>query len=336
MLRPGTSLDILVSEEWSTFLAWVTQLASQRTDIFHRAQGVLGDTSDDYLASIASWADSYRYTTDGEFSAPYHYLDAEDDPPTSCNVDYDRDCGSEGCIVSAIANYTQRVGDGRLSSANTAIALKFLVHLIGDITQPLHVEAYETGGNGIDVVYQGYDDNLHSDWDTYMPETLIGGDSLSDASSWADQLIAEIKSGSYKSLAASWISGDDVDDAVTTAMAWAADSNAYVCTVVMPDGAAALTAADDLYPDYYDSVIPTIELQIAKAGYRLGNWLNMIYEADIKKRELGIKRDPSKSLPDLTGRSLLPAPRPISRAKAARAEMGFNCNHSHEKRDHTH
>lgn len=70
-------------------------------------QDLLGDTSADYLASVSSWADSYRYTTDGKFSAPFHYIDANDSPPSSCSVDMSRDCGSEGCVVSAIANYVR-------------------------------------------------------------------------------------------------------------------------------------------------------------------------------------------------------------------------------------
>lgn len=130
---------------------------------------MLNDTSDSYLANVASWADSYRATTAGSWSAPLHFIDAEDNPPTSCNVDYDRDCGSSGCSVSAIVNYTQRVGDGRLSTANTAQALKFLVHFIGDITQPLHDEAYELGANGVAVTYEGLSyHTLH----TVSPHTL--------------------------------------------------------------------------------------------------------------------------------------------------------------------
>jgi hypothetical protein len=71
-------------------------------------QALLGDTSDTYLGSVASWADSYRATSAGKFSAPYHFIDAEDNPPTACNVDLDRDCGDAGCVVSAIANYVSR------------------------------------------------------------------------------------------------------------------------------------------------------------------------------------------------------------------------------------
>ncbi|KAF7522438.1 hypothetical protein G7054_g12136 [Neopestalotiopsis clavispora] len=292
------------------------------------AQGLLGDTSDSYLANVASWADEYRATTAGKWSAPFHFIDAEDSPPTDCNVDYDRDCGSTGCSVSAIANYTQRVGDGRLSDANTAEALKFLVHLLGDVTQPLHDEALDVGGNTITVTFDGYDDdNLHSDWDTYIPEKLVGGSALSDASTWADELIQEIDSGSYKSVAASWIAGDDPDAAVDSAMTWATDANAFVCTVVMPDGVAALQEGD-LYPTYYNSVTPTIELQIAKGGYRLANWLNLLYSTKVAK----VKRDGvlvSKKDVDLSGREFLPPPRPLSEAKKKRTAFGYQCNHQH-------
>lgn len=45
--------------------------------------------------------------------------------------------------------------DSDLSSEQIAEALKFIVHFVGDITQPLHDEAYETGGNEVDVTYQG-------------------------------------------------------------------------------------------------------------------------------------------------------------------------------------
>lgn len=286
---------------------------------------MLGDTSTSYLANIASWADTYRTTTAGKWSAPLHFIDAEDSPPTSCNVNYTRDCGSSGCSISAIANYTQRAGDSGLTTANVAEALKFLVHFLGDVTQPLHDEAYEVGGNDIAVTFEGYSDNLHSDWDTYMPQKLVGGSSLTYAQTWAKTLISEIDSGSYKSVAASWIQGDSISDPITTATRWASDANAYVCTVVMPNGAAALQTGD-LYPTYYNSAIGTIELQIAKGGYRLANWLNLIYKNDIAKRDLeGFVNKARSEGPDLMGRDLLPAPGPLSRAQLARDAMGGDC-----------
>ncbi|KAJ5794491.1 hypothetical protein N7457_001090 [Penicillium paradoxum] len=293
-------------------------------------QKVLNDSSSSYLANIASWADEYRLTDAGKWSAPLHYIDALDNPPISCDVDYERDCTDEGCSISAIANYTQRAGDARLGNADTAEALKFLVHLIGDLAQPLHDEAYELGGNGVKVTFDGYSENLHSSWDTYMPQKLIGGNSLEDAHSWATSLVGEITAGSYRSKAKSWTKGDTIKDVVTTATRWATDANAYICTVVMPDGPDALTTGD-LYPEYYDSAIGTIEIQIAKAGYRLGNWLNMIYKIKIAGRHPGkfVKEHHEP------GHGILPPPRQPSRANLARAAMGGSCCTS-KGRDHKH
>jgi len=45
-------------------------------------------------------------------------------------------------------------------------ALKFLIHFFGDITQPLHCEALDVGGNTIDVTWNGASTNLHAVWDT--------------------------------------------------------------------------------------------------------------------------------------------------------------------------
>lgn len=301
------------------------------------AQGILGDTSDDYLASIASWADTYRSTAAGKFSAPFHYIDAEDSPPTSCSVEYERDCGTTGCSVSAIANYTARVDQASLSTAQKAEALKFLVHFIGDITQPLHDEAYEVGGNDITVTFDGYsDDNLHSDWDTYMPEKLIGGDELSDAKTWATTLTTDIKTGSYKSLAASWISGNSITTAVATSMLWAKDANAFVCTVVMPDGAAALQTGD-LYPTYYNSVIPTIELQIAKGGYRLANWLNLLAAAAKAKRGESLdEREAEEEQTAAVARDWMPKNKPLSKAQLARAALDGECGCKKGHSEHKH
>jgi hypothetical protein len=66
---------------------------------------ILNDDSTEYLAKVATWADSFRYTKAGRFSEPFHFIDAEDSPPDSCGVKYARDCGENGCIVGAIQNY---------------------------------------------------------------------------------------------------------------------------------------------------------------------------------------------------------------------------------------
>jgi len=96
---------------WGTLGHETVALIAQNyisSDTVTFCQNILDDTSDTYLANVATWADSYRYTKAGSYSQPYHFIDAEDNPPTSCNVDYDRDCGSGGCVVSALANYVSK------------------------------------------------------------------------------------------------------------------------------------------------------------------------------------------------------------------------------------
>ncbi|MCJ1476195.1 hypothetical protein MMC13_004860 [Lambiella insularis] len=260
---------------------------------------ILGDTSASYLASVAPWADTYRSESAGRFSAPFHFVDALDNPPTSCDVVYSRDCGTGGCVISAINNYvtlspfpflipspsfpvstltppqTARIQNPKLSSTDTAEALKFLVHFIGDIHQPLHDENYDLGGNDVSVTFAGTSTNLHAVWDTYIPEKYAGSDTLPNASKWAATLTTAIKSGAYKSQAAGWLAGVNLTNPIATATLWASQANAFVCSEVVPSGWSAV-AGKDLSTSYYTAVLPTVQLQHATAGYRLAAWLNLI------------------------------------------------------------
>lgn len=159
-----------------------------------------------------------------------------------------------------------------------------------------------------------------------MPEKLRGGYSLSDAQSWANDLISEIDNGDYESQKASWISGLNVNDAKGTALKWATDANTFVCSKVMPNGASTLENSSDLYPTYYNNVIDTIQLQVAKAGYRLAKWLDAIAaKQSVKKRSI-VHDEIAQGMEDLSGEYLLPRG-PMSAAQRRREAMGYNCKH---------
>ncbi|KAK3940315.1 S1/P1 nuclease [Diplogelasinospora grovesii] len=241
-------------------------------------QSLLGDTSGDYLASVAAWADSYRYTTAGKFSAPFHFIDANDNPPSSCSVELSRDCGSGGCVVSAIANYTSRILETSLSKSQRQMAAKMVIHFVGDIGQPLHCEALDVGGNSIDVTYDGESTNLHAIWDSNIPESISGGSTLAAAKSWATTLTTAIETGTYKSEAAGWVSDLDINNAETSALAWAKESNADVCSTVLAKGIT-YVEDNDLSGSYTTTATPVVNLQIAKQGYRLAKWLDAIAAA---------------------------------------------------------
>ncbi|KAK4216610.1 S1/P1 nuclease [Rhypophila decipiens] len=248
-------------------------------------QTLLGNSTDDYLAGVATWADSVRYTKWGRFSGPLHYIDANDSPPSYCGIVYERDCNPSGCIVSAIQNYTSQILDPSLRESSRVIAAKFVIHFVGDIHQPLHNENVARGGNGILVTFDKTKFNLHHVWDTSIAEKLVPGGRVArqpyaQAKHLADQLSGQIVGGKFNESSRSWLEGMTLADPVATALQWAVEGNAHVCTTVMPQGPEAIRD-QELGSDtvYLKNALPVIELQLAKAGYRLAAWLDMIAAA---------------------------------------------------------
>jgi len=135
-------------------------------------QSSLGSTYNQSLGPAATWADSVKYTS-YPWSKPSHFVDAQDNPPTSCSVDQNRDCSAGNCILDAIANYTSRVVKTSLSATQRQQALKWLDHYLGDIGQPLHNEALALGGNDITVTCNGASNNLHAIWGMYFVEKYL-------------------------------------------------------------------------------------------------------------------------------------------------------------------
>ncbi|KAI0052064.1 phospholipase C/P1 nuclease [Auriscalpium vulgare] len=126
------------------------------------------------LASVASWADKIRYRA--RWSAPLHYVGALGDHPSdTCMFPGTRGwAGHEGGnVLSAIRNVTTILDDFvQAGAARTADdtdlaqeALKFLIHFVGDMHQPLHLTGRDRGGNGVKVSWDGRVTNLHSLWD---------------------------------------------------------------------------------------------------------------------------------------------------------------------------
>jgi len=107
---------------------------------------------------------------------------------------------------------------------------------------------------------------------------------LVDALAWGNQLTESIKTGIYQPLAESWLTGMDLFDPVTSSLIWAEDSNALICSTVLKGGVEAVEG-QELGGAYYEAAVPVLELQIAKAGYRLAKWLDLItqsLETDVK------------------------------------------------------
>jgi len=186
------------------------------------------------MANIATWADSVRYTRWGRFTKTFHFIDAKDDPPRSCNVDLERDCKETGCVVTSLANYTQQSLDASLGWRDRNIAAKFVIHFIGDLHQPLHNENVARGGNGIHVLWHGSEVNLHRVWDSSIAEQWVNGrrrgKPFEMAKRWSEQLAREIREGKYAAQKDAWLKDVNIDDVVGTALTWSRECNAYVCS----------------------------------------------------------------------------------------------------------
>lgn len=105
--------------------------------------------------------------------------DAQDSPPKKCGLQYPKDCtdqGKDGCIITAISNQTSLFLDPATDADTRREALMFMMHLIGDIHQPLHVEDAYRGGNEIKICFAHActSNNLHSVWDKYIPHKIVG------------------------------------------------------------------------------------------------------------------------------------------------------------------
>ena len=170
---------------------------------------------------------------------------------------------------------TTLIQDSSQSASSKNDSLMFLVHFLGDIHQPLHDENLDVGGNDIDVKFGSEATNLHHVWDTNAIEQFVGGSTISDARKFATQLTTQIKSGNFSTQASGWLTDISLSSAQSSAMTWASDSNKYVCSVVMPGGISSVENKD-LSTSYYSGMMPTVQLQLAKAGYRLAAWLNLL------------------------------------------------------------
>jgi len=248
--REGHRLTALVAE------AYLTPEAKAQVKELLRSES---------LADVAPWADTYR--TDHPETAPWHYVDI---PRSAAKFDRERDCPLSAkdpkspwrdCATDRILYFEGRLGDTSLPLADRAMALKFLVHLIGDIHQPFHAIGDDRGGNNIHVNFLGstqcdtYTCNLHGVWD----DSMIDERGLSEAK-YTALLLQDIKTNHWERL--------DGGEPTT----WANISHHYAVDAYVPNGTM-------LTHDYFNEEIQIVDAELALGGLRLAHVLNRILVA---------------------------------------------------------
>ena len=114
------------------------------------------------LSDISTWADETKNKT----SARWHYVNLPRN--ASCKYDQARDCADGECIVEALKEQFHLYRASASPNARLK-ALRYLVHLVADIHQPLHAAfGDDRGGNRFQVNIDGKGSNLHRVWDVEL------------------------------------------------------------------------------------------------------------------------------------------------------------------------
>lgn len=222
------------------------------------------------LAAVSMWADGVRYRLMPE-TYRWHFVNI---PLTRGRYDPGRDCrrlpGKGDCIIAALARIRDALADTRRSQADRLEALKFVVHLAGDLHQPLHIAERDgdRGGTKVEVRWLGQRDRsgrkrqpwtLHAVWDG----ALIRETGRS-ATQYVVHLDRWLATQDERSLAA----GDIVD--------WAMEAHevARTQTYRSADGRSLPARGARLGRDYYQARIGAVDRQLASAGVRLARLLN--------------------------------------------------------------
>ena len=246
----------------------VGELAWRHLNPQARAQvdALLAGEPDPTLAGVAKWADDQRTDDPARFklTSKWHYINAKGG---GCGFDLERDCPNGDCVVAAIERQTAILADRSQPLPARREALKYLVHFVGDVHQPMHAgDREDAGGNGYQISLRTglepeayardkYVDgvmgtNLHSVWDYYV----LGEEGLS-LKQYADRLDA-----------LPWPPTGNATP--SPPLAWAKES----CRLIQ---------ARNLYPEshkmdhtYPDAMRPLAEQRVRQAAWRLAGLLN--------------------------------------------------------------
>ena len=248
----------------STAWAWgreghriVALIAADRLTPAARAQvaGLLGADARSAMEATSTWADEIR--DQRPETGRWHYVDIE---ISARGYEAARDCPGGDCVVAQILKDERLVADTRLPTPARAEALRFLIHFIGDLHQPLHcADHHDRGGNSVQVKLGGEEKNLHSVWDTAIVSGL-GDDPVAVA--------ADLDSQITPREADAWGRGGPVD--------WANESFAIAKHDIYGPlrGAHAEDGVIQLPDDYVLRERPVVAEQLEKAGVRLAMVLN--------------------------------------------------------------
>ena len=202
------------------------------------------------LAEVSTWMDEVRSDPSFDYMGPWHYVTL---PPGQTYQTVEKAEG--GDVLWALDKVVSELKAGGLSPEQEAINLKVLVHLIGDVHQPLHVgNGTDRGGNDVQVEWFGNRSNLHRVWDSEM----INSKQLSFT-----ELADFIDDGLDETIIEEWQSTHWYD--------WAMESQSLLDQVYdLPENGR-------LSYEYMFKNFDAVQLRLLQAGVRMAGVINDIY-----------------------------------------------------------
>jgi hypothetical protein len=201
------------------------------------------------LDEAATWPDDMRSDPDPfwqKTASPWHYV-------TVPGTDYDV-APPEGDAVTALRQFRATLLDPKASKKDKQLALRFIVHLVADLHQPLHAgSGQDKGGNAVKVTFAGKPTNLHSVWDS----ELVDEEQLS-FTEFAERLGRR----TTPEQVIAWTDPNPLD--------WIHES-AEIRKGVYPQGKM------ELGWDYIYRFRPIMERRLQQAGVRLAAYLNDLF-----------------------------------------------------------
>jgi len=207
------------------------------------------------LSDVANYADAVRDQFPKTYN--YHFIDI---PKNKNDYKPSRDCKMNpqkgDCVLAALPRYRDTILSSSSTPSQKAFALKFIIHLVGDMHQPLHCsDNNDIGGNAVKVTWFGDQSTLHKVWDT----RIIGRAQLSDK-----DFVQGLIDGSTPQEMNAMRDGKMIE--------WALESHQLA-----RDFAYAIPTNHKLSANYYQRNWPIVDKQLLRAGMRLARVLDWLF-----------------------------------------------------------
>ncbi len=200
------------------------------------------------LADVSTWADQIR--PQRAYTAPWHFVGIPVHPPSGTPMAYDaaRDCPRGDCVVAAIERFAGVLRDKSAPPRDRLEALKFVVHFVADVHQPLHcADDNDSNGNDTRVIFLGQHMTLHAVWDG----GILAAVQIGNERTYALKLTQSISAENL----AQWRGGSSAD--------WATES--YRIGRLIYGGSHEARALQIFYETDF---LPVVNTQLEKAGVR--------------------------------------------------------------------